>query len=102
MFVPLDVPDVLEQDAIANATTGTVLMAAIRAILGVTQVTIPAELVIGMQLHAGDQLLDPLIDVSERILTKDRPGGLIVELEVYPVDGEVPAALLGTLDEVAT
>lgn len=79
VLVPFDVPDVLEQDAIANATTGTVLMAAMRAILEVTQVTIPARLVIRMQLHAGDQLLNPFIDISERILTKHRSSGLVVE-----------------------
>src|SRR4051794_4732311 len=53
-------------------------------------------------LHAFDQLVHPLVVGAERVLAQHRALRLVVELEVHPVDGEVPAALLGPLDELAT
>src|SRR5262245_21185944 len=52
-------------------------------------------------LHAGDEFLDPVVDGAERVLAQDRALGLVVELEVHPVDGEVAAALLRAADELA-
>ena len=43
----------------------------------------------------GDQLLHPLVPGLERVLAQHGPLGLVVELEVHPVDGEVAPALLG-------
>src|SRR6202040_1779544 len=51
--------------------------------------------------HTGDELVDPIIDGPERILAQDRTLGLVVELEMDPVDREVAALLLGPLDELA-
>src|SRR6266545_8200775 len=50
--------------------------------------------------HAGDELLDSLVHGAERVLAQDGPLGLVVELEVYPVDGEVASLLLGAPDEL--
>ena len=47
--------------------------------------------------HAGDEPLDPLVDRPERVLAQHGALGLVVELEVHPVDGEVAAPLLGAL-----
>src|SRR5262245_3712458 len=52
-------------------------------------------------LHPGDELLDPLVHRPERVLAEHRPLSLIVELQVHPVDGEVPAAFLRSPDEIA-
>src|SRR6266571_417247 len=41
------------------------------------------------RLHPRDELLDPLVHRAERVLAQDRPLGLVVQLEVHPVDGEV-------------
>src|ERR1700730_14679040 len=49
-------------------------------------------------LHAGDQLLDPLVHRPERVLAQHGPLGLVVQLQVHPVHGEVTAALLGPAD----
>src|SRR3954465_2720281 len=49
----------------------------------------------------GDQLLHPVVAGLERILAKDRPLGLVVELQVDPVDRVVALALLGPTDELA-
>ena len=49
----------------------------------------------------GDQALDTLVDAGEGVLAQHRALGLVVELEVDPVDGEVPMALLGAAHEVA-
>src|SRR5262245_54884673 len=38
-------------------------------------------------LHAGDELLDPVVDGTERVFAQDRTLRLIVQLEVHPVDG---------------
>ena len=51
--------------------------------------------------QTGDQLLDSLVVGPEGVLQQHRPLGLVVELEMDPVDGEVPAALLGPPDELA-
>jgi hypothetical protein len=50
--------------------------------------------------HAGDELLHPLIDRAERVLAQHGPLGLVVELEVHPVDGEITAPFLGPADEL--
>src|SRR3989304_3741989 len=52
-------------------------------------------------LHRSDQTLDTLVDGAERVLAQHRSLRLIVELEVNPVDCEVPACCLGCGDEVA-
>src|SRR3990170_2712149 len=51
--------------------------------------------------HARDELLDALVDGAERVLAQHGALRLVVELEVHPVDREVPAALLGPPDELA-
>src|SRR5580704_5450426 len=51
-------------------------------------------------LHARDELLDPLVDRTERVLAQHGPLGLVVQLEVHPVDGEVAPLLLGPADEL--
>src|SRR3954469_4923074 len=50
--------------------------------------------------HGGDELLDALIHAAVRVLAQHSALGLIVELEVHPVDGEIPPLLLRLLDEV--
>src|SRR5580704_2866912 len=52
-------------------------------------------------LHALDELLDPLIDRTERVLAQHGPLSLVVQLEMDPVDGEVPPLLQGLADELA-
>src|SRR5690349_25167044 len=44
--------------------------------------------------HPGDELFDPLVYRPERVLAEDRALRLVVELEMDPVDGEVPPPLL--------
>src|SRR6516162_11556008 len=51
--------------------------------------------------HAGDELLDALVHRAERVLAQHRPLGLVVQLEVHPVDSEVAPLLLGPADELA-
>src|SRR5689334_16680099 len=51
--------------------------------------------------HAVDQPLDPLVVGPERVLAQHGPLGLVVELQMYPVDGEVTTPLLGLADELA-
>ncbi len=46
------------------------------------------------RLHAGDELVDPLVDRAERVLAQHGALRLVVELQVHPVDREVAAALL--------
>src|SRR4029450_3319844 len=53
------------------------------------------------RLHAGDELVDPIVVGAERVLAEDGALGLVVELEVDPVDGVVAAAFLGLADELA-
>src|SRR5450755_3867204 len=53
------------------------------------------------RLHAGDQLLHPLVDRAERVLAEHRPLRLVVELEVHPVHGEVAPPLLRPPDKLA-
>src|SRR6476661_672374 len=50
----------------------------------------------------GNQLLDALVAALERVLAQHCALGLIVELEVHPVDGVVTLALFGPLDEFAS
>src|SRR5215210_4159730 len=52
-------------------------------------------------LEAGDQLLHPLVAGLEGVLAQDGALGLVVQLQVDPVDGVVPLALLGLADELA-
>src|SRR5260370_3865864 len=51
--------------------------------------------------HPGDELLDPLVHRTERVLAQHRALGLVVQLEVHPVDGEVAPFLLRPADELA-
>src|SRR3954451_4030731 len=51
--------------------------------------------------HALDEAFHALVVRPERVLAQHGALGLVVQLEVHPVDGEVPPALLGALDEVA-
>src|SRR5260370_25566617 len=51
--------------------------------------------------HAGDQLLDSLVHRAERVLAQHGPLGLVVQLQVNPVDGEITPLLLGPADELA-
>jgi len=51
-------------------------------------------------LHALDEPLDTLVVGTEGVLAQDGALGLVVQLEVDPVHGEVAATLLGMLDEV--
>src|ERR1700722_5247363 len=51
--------------------------------------------------HAGDELLDPLVYRTERGLAQHGPRGLVVQLEVDPVDGEGAPLRLGPADELA-
>src|SRR5919198_2336640 len=53
------------------------------------------------RLHPGDELVYPFVDGAERVLAQHGALGLVVELQVHPVDGEVAALLLGVLDELA-
>ena len=52
-------------------------------------------------LQGGDELLDPLVARPERVLAEDGALGLVVELQVHPVDRVVALALLGPPDELA-
>src|SRR5581483_1395038 len=52
-------------------------------------------------LHGRDELLDALVDTAVRVLAEHSALGLVVQLQVHPVDGEVAPALLGPADEVA-
>src|ERR1017187_2262665 len=61
----------------------------------------PGSFPVTVHLHAGDQLLHPLIDRPERVLAQDGPLRLIVELEVHPVYREVAPPLLRAPDELA-
>src|SRR5204863_8667066 len=63
-------------------------------------VTVPVRK-LGTASEAGDELLDPLVPRFERVLAQHRPLGLVVELEMDPVDGEVAPPLLGLADELA-
>ncbi len=53
-------------------------------------------------LERSDQPLDPLVDSPERVLAEHGPLRLVVQLEMHPVDREVPPSLLGGGDEVTT
>src|SRR3954468_11936816 len=52
------------------------------------------------RLHGRDELFDPFVDAAVRVLAEDGPLRLVVELEVDPVDSEIPAALLRAPDEI--
>src|SRR3954447_25737438 len=53
-------------------------------------------------LHAGYELFYPVVHGAERVLAQDGALRLVVELEMDPVDGEVPPLLLSPFDEVAS
>src|SRR5918911_1226668 len=59
------------------------------------------QAVTGRVSHALDEALHTLVVGAERVLAQDGPLGLVVELQVHPVDREIAAALLGALDEIA-
>ena len=50
----------------------------------------------------GDQLLHALVHRAERVLAQHGALGLVVQLQVHPVDGVVALAFLRPLDELAT
>ena len=52
--------------------------------------------------HAVNEALHPFIVRAERVLAQHRALRLVVEFQVYPVDGEVAPTLLGLADEVST
>ena len=54
-----------------------------------------------MAFKRGDELLDPFVAGLEGVLAEDGALGLVVELQVDPVDGVVALALLGPADELA-
>src|SRR2546429_4248422 len=58
------------------------------------------ETCIPARSHVGDELLHPLIHRLERVLAQDRALGLVVQLQVHPVDRVVAALLLGHPDEL--
>src|ERR1700678_2703804 len=60
----------------------------------------PSRAIWRIRAHAGDESLDPLIDRTERVLAQHGSLGLVVELEMDPVDGEVAPLLLGPADEL--
>src|SRR5439155_9274395 len=51
--------------------------------------------------HARDQPVHPFVVRAERVLAQHGALGLVVELEVDPVDGEVAPLLLRVPDELA-
>ena len=51
-------------------------------------------------LHVGNELLHPFVHRLERVLAQHRSLGLVVQLEMHPVDRIVAAALLGVADEL--
>src|ERR1700759_2288306 len=52
------------------------------------------------RLHARDELFHPLVDRPEWVLAQHGPLGLVVQLEMHPVDREVTPLLLGPADEL--
>ena len=55
----------------------------------------------GLTAHIGDQALDPVVGGDERVLAEHRALRLVIQLQVYPVDRVVVAALLRGSDEIA-
>src|ERR1700730_2502426 len=51
--------------------------------------------------HARNELLDALVHRAERVLAEHGPLGLVVQLEMHPVDGEIAPLLLGPADKLA-
>src|SRR5207237_327547 len=64
-------------------------------------VTVPV-LKEGTALETCDELFHPLVAGLERVLAEDGALGLVVELQVHPVDRVVALALLGPADELPT
>ncbi len=81
-----------EQAATGRTRAGMTMRAAIRARLLITRRTLAS--------HTGDELFDPLINAAKRVFAQHGAGGLVVELEVNPVNGEVPPMQLSMLDEL--
>src|SRR5580700_11437565 len=54
-----------------------------------------------VQLQGLDEALHPLVVRFERVFQEHCALSLVVQLEMYPVDGEIPPAFLGPLDEGA-
>jgi len=50
-------------------------------------------------LNRLDEPLDAFRRAIGMVLQQDRPLCLVVQLQVHPVDGEIPALLLGSFDE---
>src|ERR1700674_5853689 len=55
----------------------------------------------GTELQGRDQPLDPLVARLEGVLAQDGALGLVVELQVHPVDGVIAVSFLGPFDECA-
>jgi hypothetical protein len=55
-----------------------------------------------MDLHALNQAFHSLVNVLKWVLAQDGALGLVVEFQMNPVHGEVPAGFLGSFDEIAT
>src|ERR1700677_1015162 len=51
--------------------------------------------------HTRDELFDPFVHRTERVLAQDGPLRLIVQLQVHPADGERTALFLRPADELA-
>ncbi len=54
-----------------------------------------------MDLHALNQAFHPLVNTLKWVLTQDGALGLVVEFQMDPIHGEVPAGFLSSLDEIA-
>jgi hypothetical protein len=52
--------------------------------------------------EAGDQAVDPVVVRAEGVLAENRALGLVVELQVHPIDGEIPPLSFGGVDELAS
>ena len=61
----------------------------------------PLALGVGARLQRGDQPIHALVDRPERVLAQHGALGLVVELQVHPVDGEVAPGRLRRRDEIA-
>src|SRR5437763_1541738 len=79
----------------APARCGRSCIGAVRRSVGLPIVSPPTK----ETSQRGNQTLDALVARLERVLAEHGALGLVVELEVDPVDGVVALAFLGALDE---
>ena len=54
-----------------------------------------------MDLHALNQALHSLVNALKWVLAQDGALGLVIEFQMDPIHGEVPAGFLGSFDEIA-